>query len=346
MIANDRWFCDAHLIIRGDNFQPISSVQIAKLNSFLRLNDPPFDGLDDLLNALNLQNNLTSHQSSQIEIRILPPVDIISGSLIKGKFKVVLHAHPNFDTNTISLAIREFPEGPSTRKQIASSIKWRTRSDGLKIGVLQKSSRDAFAILVMLMAGTNTIRRQFFEDAQKVPNKRLPIISRFDAELKMLKKALNGDLDSDHFEKAVNSLAYLMGFSGIVLNETDAPDIILSSPNENLVLIECTTRIKDFSRKLGLLVDRKNGLINWLKTIGDRRKVYSYLVCSLPQNQIAYDAKELAKHKVVLLTKESLDNCINQLRFPRNLEQLLIDDEKYLESILTQSSLQTSLFNQ
>lgn len=348
MISNDRWFCDAHLVIRGDAQDPISSVDIAKINSQLRLGNPPFDGLNDLLSNFNLPNTITSHQQSQIEIRISPPIDmrIDESSLSTGKFKLLIHAHPQLDTKDISLAIREFPESLSSRKQVASQVKWKMRKDGLQVGNLQIKTKNSFAVQAILMAGSNTVRRQFFDDLLKVPNRRLPIFSSYDNDLKMLKRALNGDFDSNGFETAVNSLAYLMGFSGSVINENDAPDIILSSPNENLVLVECTTRVKDFATKLGKLVDRKNALITLLKSTGDSRKVYSYLVCALPRNQIAHEEKDLAKHKVVLLTKESIDVLLSELKFPKDLEQLLFDDEKNLESLLTQDSPQTRLFGQ
>jgi hypothetical protein len=348
MISNDRWFCDAHLKIKGDAQDPISSVETASINSQLRLANPPFDGLSDLLGNLNLPNTLTSHQESEIEIRISPPVDIRvdESTLSTGKFKLVMYAHPKLDIKNISLAIREFPESLSSRRQVASHVKWKIGRNGLQVGTLLIKTKNSFAVQAILMTGASTVRRQFFDDISKAPNRRLAIISCFDKDLKMLKRALNGDIDSDGFETAINSLAYLMGFSGSVMNEVDAPDIILSSPNENLVLVECTTRIKDFATKLGKLVDRKNALIASLKNSGDSRKVYSYLVCSLPRNQIAFEEKVLAKHKVVLLTKESLNSLLEQLKFPKDLEELLLDDEKQLESFLTQDFHQSNPFGQ
>lgn len=340
MISNDRWFCDAHLQITGDAQNPLSAVEIVKVNSYLRLNKLPFDGLNDLVNNLNIPDTLTSYKQSQIEIRISPPIDmrIDESSLSKGKFSLILHAHQKLNTKNISLAVREFPENLTSRKQVASKVKWKTKEDGIQVGELQINSINSFAVQAILMAGYNTVRRQFFDDILKVPNRRLSAFSNFDNELKTLKRALNGDFDSNGFETAINSLAYLLGFSGTVMNESNAPDIILTSPNENLVIIECTTRMADFVTKLGKLVDRKNSLINLLQTTGDSRKVYSYLVCGLPKNQIAHDEKYFARHKVTLLTKESLDELLNQLKFPRDLEELLSDDERTLESLLLQNN--------
>lgn len=334
MISNDRWFCDAHLRIGGDSINPFSAAEIAKLNSELRLNPTPFDGLQDLISHLNLTDPLSGHHQPAIELRIFPPVDmrIEESKLSKEKFTLILHGHSKLNTKEISLAVSMFPENERSRKQLAPNIKWKRKKDGTQIGKLQIQAKKTFAVLAILMAGSNTVRRQYYDDFQRLPNRRLVAISNFDENLKMLKRGLT-DIDSTSFEIAVNSLAYLLGFSGSVLNETDAPDIILSSPQENLVVVECTTRIKDFSVKLNKLVDRKNALLALLAETNDSRKVYSYLVCGLPKKQIAYDEKELARHKVSLLTKESLDLLLTQLKFPRDLEQMLLEDEKDLELI-------------
>jgi hypothetical protein len=346
MISLDRWFCDAHLNVNGDDISTFSSTEIAKIDNELRLGTLPFDGISDLLSYLNLPNVLKGRTSSRIEIRISPPVDIRldESRLSKGRFKVILHAHPQLNIDNIALAIQTYPESKFYRIQLASKIKWKPIKGGIQRGSLNIRMTKAFAVKAILMAGQNTIRRQFFDDITKVPNRRLACIASFDNDLKMLKRGLNGELDSNGFEIAVNSLAYLLGFSGSVMNETDAPDIVLSSPSESIVLVECTTRIKDFATKLGKLVDRRNGLINMLKAAGDSRKVHGYLVCSLPKNQIAQEDKDLAKHKIVLLAKESLDELVNGLKFPINLDNLLSENEKRLDSMLEQDPLQSKLF--
>lgn len=337
MVSNDRWFCDAHLVILGDALDPFSTVEIAKINSELRLNQLPFDGMHDLFDYFNLQDCISTYKQPQIEIRISPPIDLISSQChtSNGKFNLILNAHPNLEKKNVSLAIRTFTSANQSlplRKQIAEHIKWLKENDR-QIGTLEIDVENAFTSQAILMLGTNTVRREFFEDIAKVPNRRLFTLSFFDKELKRLKLALYGS-DSDQFEKAVNSLAYLLGFSGCLMNETNAPDIILSSPNENLVIIECTTKISDFSSKLGKLVDRKNSLIKELSDLGDPRKVYSYLVCGLPKDQININERELATHKVTLITQELINGLLNKLKFPQNLEQLLIEDEATLEKYL------------
>lgn len=335
MISKERWFCDAHLRVSGGTINPFSPTEITKINDDLRLLPMPFDGLPDLLNYLNLNDPMSGHSQSAVELRIFPPIDmrIADSHLSKEKFTLLLHGHSRLNTQDISVAVRMFLEDHKSRKQLAANIKWSRKKDGTQIGRLQLQAKKTFAVLAILMAGGNTVRRQFYDDFQRLPNRRLVAVSKFDENLRMLKRGL-AETDANAFEIAVNTLAYLLGFSGSVLNENDAPDIILSSPQENLVVVECTTRIKDFFAKLNKLVDRRNALLSLLAETNDSRKVYCYLICGLPRDQIAYDSKELARHKVTLLTKESLDLLLNQLKIPMDLEQMLLEDEKQLEAFL------------
>lgn len=335
MISNDRWFCDAHLLINGDALNPFSSTEFTKIDSELRLAELPFDGIEDLLNFLSLPDTLSNHKQTQIEVRIYPPVDVLidESSLSNNQLNLTLHAHPTLDTKTISLAIQEFSNGSSIRKQVAPQIEWKPVENQRQVGNLSLNTENAFAIKAVLMAGRNTVRRRFFEDILKVPNRRLFNISVFDNELKRLKKDLTDTNNSDHFEKAVNSLAYILGFSGCVMNETEAPDLILSTKNDNLVIIECTLKVSDFHTKLGKLVDRKNTFIEFLKKSGDNRKVHSYLITGQSKTAIPHDEKLLLNHDVVLLTKESIVELLENLRFPQEPDDLLLADERHLESL-------------
>ena len=111
MISNDRWYCDAHLLVLGKHKNPISNIEMAKINSALRQGELPFDGLNDLVTYLNLPDPFSGQRQPQIEIRISPPTDIRieESSLSKGKFNLILHAHPKLNTKNISLAFRTFP---------------------------------------------------------------------------------------------------------------------------------------------------------------------------------------------------------------------------------------------
>ena len=93
MISNDRWFCDAHLVTLGDALDSFTTVEIAKINSELRLGRLPFDGINDLFDYFSLPDCISTYKQPQIEIRISPPVDLISSQCqtSNGKFNLTIH---------------------------------------------------------------------------------------------------------------------------------------------------------------------------------------------------------------------------------------------------------------
>lgn len=334
MSSPDRWYTEGHIAIRADSRNPISDLELIEIDTALRANDIPFDGLNDLLSFLTLQNTITGHHQPIIEIRIAPPIDIINNEtrLSADTLVLVLHAHPAFDLKAAKVALKEFPQHSNSRKQISNLIKWEGKQDR-QVGVLNLPISDAFVVQVLLSLGNITIRRQFFEDTSKSPNRRYLAITCFDKDLKRLKQTLTESFDAPRFEIAINALAYMLGLSGTQVPETNAPDLVLSTPDDNIVIIECTLRIADFGTKLGKLVDRRNSLRSLLEAVKENRKVYAYLICGLSDKDIVYDINSLANNNVTLLTRESLEKLLDQVKLPIDIEKLLLEDESRLEAI-------------
>lgn len=288
----------------------------------------------DLTGWLGLKNPLHSSESPSINIRVLPPVDIIfHGSILdKDVLNLLIYAHPNFDLSRLDLAIRAVPGiGVKSRKQVTSEIKWKRIRKGKREGVARILLDKADSVLTMLMIGGITVRRQWFLDAAKSGNNRLVAVQLFDKELRMIRTALFESGDPTRFEMGVAVLLFLMGFSSAVQLENDSPDIIVTTPGGRLILVECTTRIADFSSKLGKLVDRKSSLTKLLQGSKSPFRVDGILVCGLPKDQIATRSNELQAHQVVLLTKDELFSALERLRFH-------IDPDKFIDDSIAQMS--------
>ena len=107
--------------------------------------------------------------------------------------------------------------------------------------------------------------------------------------------------------------------------ETDAPDLIVTTPSGRLAIVECTTRIADFASKVGKLVHRRGSLSKSLGSSVQRLTVSAILVCQLPRNQIAAQTSALGLHQVILLTGEDLAEAFNRLRFTTDPDRMLDD---------------------
>lgn len=338
MSHRERWFSDLHLQVFGSRRPQPSPTELAGIDNALRLAHPPFDGLSDVASWLGLRAPGTWPDPPAISIRVGPPVDLITDAcgLTDDKLSLTLHAHPQFDVSRVGLAVRAVPgDALDARRQAASEIVWSGVRDGRLVGSAQIQLRHADNALVMLMIGTSTVRRQWFLDPAKARNNRLQAVQHFDEDLKKIRQAVLESSDSAKFEQGVASLLFLLGFSPVGLIETDAPDLIVTTPGGKLAIIECTTRIADFASKLGKLVDRRGSLSKSLTASGHHPLVSAALVCRLPRDQIAAKVDELHTHNVILISGEDLVRGLDQVRFPNDPDRMLDEAQKRVSSSAT-----------
>ncbi|WGG52807.1 hypothetical protein [Rugamonas sp. DEMB1] len=319
MYHENRWFCDLHLQIIGPRPTFQINIDFTKIDNQLRASTPPFDGLSDLGNWLSLTIPRNASFQPSINLRIAPPVDIMTAqsSLENDELRLVVHAHPSFDINKVAIAVRAVPGQALTgRRQAASELIWGPKEQNPRRGVACIKIAHADNALAILMLGQDTVRRNWFIDPYKARNSRLLATGLFDNDLRRLKKAIFETSDSREFEKGIGSLSFLLGLTPALQVESDAPDLIITTPNGRIALVECTLRIADFQTKLGKLVDRSRALSKFLASSNHNARVYSILICALPKDQITFDYLELQARKVTLITKEDLLNAFEKMRFP------------------------------
>ena len=336
MVLRERWFSDLHLRLHGSQPLSVPDTDLARVDNGLRLAEPPFDGLADVAGWLGLRQ-VSGSMLPTLDIRIGPPVDLIFArcSLADNKLSLTFLAHALFDTSSVNLSVRIVPgpAGLAARRTMAGAIVWGEAKDGLREGKLEASVEEADSVLVMLMIGTSTVRRQWFADSQKARNQRLAATLHFDKDLKMVRRALLEATDSATFERGAASILFLLGFNPAIQLETDAPDLIVATPAGRLAVVECTTRIADFQTKLGKLVDRR---VSLEKHLTATRHIgfppVAALICRLPKDQIAAHVDDVRSHKVILITGEDIEASLNQVRFPDNPDKMLADKLAELES--------------
>jgi hypothetical protein len=324
--SRETWFSELHMMVTGAQINGISSNEVANNDAALRSVEPPFDGLFDLCNWLNLKDARATGQASAINLRISPPVDFNFGAstLQDNNFNLALYAHPKFDTKKLNLATKEFPgRGIESRKQVNSFIKWNGIKEGKRSGVLKLKTMNADSLLAMLNIGDRTIRRQWFIDPTKAVNSRYVATQLFDKDLKQLNQSILDATDSNRFEQGIALLLYVMGFSAAVQLETNSPDILVSTPNGTIAVVECTLKISDFQSKVGKLAGRRNALITSLESTRHSVRVDAFLICGKPKEGIAIDTNLLINHKITLLSKEDIQELLSQLRVPKNPDEIL-----------------------
>lgn len=326
MGSRERWFSELHLQVVGSHIPCASPMDLAAVDSALRSANPPFDGLSEAAMWLGFAPPGTTTRPPFIDIRVGPPCDLIfqKCSLLNDRLDITLHAHPNFDTRRVGLAVRGAPGvGLDGRKQVSDEIRWGNVRAGRRVGKARVKLKNADSALVMLMIGRSTVRRQWFLDPQKARNNRLLAVQHFDQDLKMIRSAVLETSDSARFEQGVAALLFLLGFSPCLQLETASPDLIVTTPGGRLVIVECTTRIADFSAKLGKLVDRRGSLTKSLSASRHPSEVVAVLVCRLPRDQIAAQVEELRSRSIILIAGEELVSGFNLVRHSNDPDEIL-----------------------
>ena len=339
MVNDGRWFSELQLQVLGSVVSIPSPQSRLSIDNELRAATTPFDGVSDLLSWLGIDAAALNGGRPSITLRVCPPVDLIFDQCILKDDELLLefHAHPSFQIERLALAIRTEPQANlACRRQLASDINWREVVDGKRVGILHTALPNVDSVLTMLLIGQSTVRRQWFLDIAKARNRRWMAMQHFDESLQKIRNAVLDSTDGRRFEHGIASLLFLLGFSPVIPIETNAPDLIVTTPGGQLVLIECTLKIADFSTKLGKLVDRRASLSKALSSARHPSEILAVLICASERDQIALHEDELYGQKVLLLTREDLIESFDRVRHQSDPDMLVTSAFERVNSSATQ----------
>lgn len=321
---HDDWFSPLEIDVHGD--APTGTVERrSSIDHALRTAETPFDGLQDLVSRLGLPVPQPGRLST-LEIRVSPPVDLILDqcALLNDRLQLTLHAHPNFDVSRVLLALRtSLGNGTSGRMQIAHTVRWGEVEERRRTGRLEVDVPNAESALAMLVVGSRTVRRQWFQDPSRAPNYRLVAVQHFDRDLRMIRQNLFEANDSPRFEAAVGALLFLLGTAPAVQLETDAPDLIGTTPSGKVVLVECTMRFADVATKVGKLIGRSAAAAKVLQASGHFAEVVPMLVCRLPRDEIGVQKESIKQAGALLIAAEEISDALLRTRFRQDPDRWL-----------------------
>jgi hypothetical protein len=329
MLQRDKWMGEVHLQLSGEAWpHQLSPMDRIREDNALRAGQPPFDGVVELAQAVRLSDTRLSHQRPSITIRVSTPVDLLLNNLVLSENRLQLSfiAHTKFDRKKFAVAARGHPgEAMSTRKQIARSVRWQASKQSFREGKLDVELKNSESAIVMVTYAGQLVRRQWVIDPDRATNTRLAAMHSFDKELKQLRQALFESTDSVKFEQGVAALLFLLGFAPSPVLETQAPDLLVTTPAGALAVVECTTRMADVGSKLGKLVDRRELLAAQLTASGNPRRIHAFLVSSQTRAQVAADIGRTALLNITLITREDILQGLTRTRWPLDPDKLLED---------------------
>jgi hypothetical protein len=140
----------------------------------------------------------------------------------------------------------------------------------------------------------------------------------------------------------------MLGFSVAHLGSTprtqDAVDLIATTPNGHFAVIECTTGLLKADHKLPRVVERAETIRKRLDETGSRHlRVLAVIVTSKTRAEIAADVEQAERFKVLVITREDLEQYPIRTLAPPNAEQVFERGEQAVQAAAAKYEAQLPL---
>ena len=159
----------------------------------------------------------------------------------------------------------------------------------------------------------------------------------------MISQGFEKNPDSDEFEAGIANLMWVLGFSVIHLGSTDkttkAADVLASTPNGNILVLECTTGSLK-SDKVSILEGRAKAIRQSLVASGNSHlRVLAAIVTSRPLEEVRIRRDEVLKEGILVLTREDFKASFDRTLLYPNADRIFTEGEARLRIEPTPASL-------
>jgi hypothetical protein len=297
----------------------------------------PYEGLQELANEFAL--GPLTERSGYVEI-FAPNVSAIDTKLSKvagtnADIQVLLAK--GLDTGSVTLGYRIYLPGVATTRGTLSGadMQWSEELEYLR-GKATLQVPNAGVLNCSVSYDGVTQSHWWLADPTQAQNPRRAVYEAFDPKLETLRNIVGaaqsrGQAARD-LEAAVAWLLWMLGFSVAHLGGTprtrDAADLIVTSPSGNYAVVECTTGLLKAENKLALLYQRAQTVRDALAGSNAHLRVLPIMVTSRPTNEIALDLEAAVSLGIYVMTRENLENAINQTLMQPNADQLYAQTEQ------------------
>jgi hypothetical protein len=190
-------------------------------------------------------------------------------------------------------------------------------------------------------------------DPTTAPNAKRVVYELADNKLEILGDMLTKSQSmgaARELETGVAWLLWMLGFGAAHLGSTprtqDAVDLIATTPNGNFAVIECTTGLLKADHKLPRVVERAEIIRRRLAESGNRHlRVLAIIVTSKTRAEIVADVEQAERLKVLVLTREDLEQSSTRTLSPPNAEQIFEQGEQAVQAAAAKYEAQLPLLS-
>lgn len=308
---------------------PPSDTERIDLDWELRGQPTPYDGLTDLAAEVGLDPSRLDQ--AFLFVRAQNPAELDNASIVNGTLAQPACFLANGLTPAdIKLHYKVVSRQVVTKRAIIEGVnmKW-TPAENAARGVAEIPIPEGAALQCFVAVGGHVHHHGWFIDPTTFPNALRSILETYDHSLSTMTAALfdsgrRGGGDSRLVEAAIAWLMWMLGFSVAHLGATkqleDGPDLLATTPNRNVILIECTTGMLK-TDKLARLVERRSQLRKRLDASGhSQSRIVAMVVTTLGRDDIEADRPHAERLGVMVGTRESIEEAIQQTLIAQNPE--------------------------
>jgi hypothetical protein len=297
----------------------------------------PYDNLNDLL----LEYSLGANQGDSIKVDVIASnvAEVDLSTQVQGpKANVGVLLANGLSREKCRLGYRVFHQGRVvTRASIdGAMMRWEPQEHILR-GSAEIDVPNG-AVLGCIASYDGYAQHQgWIADPSTVQNPRRAVYEAFDNQATILRDFLENSQskgrDARDLEAGVAWLLWMLGFGVAHLGGTaktqDAPDLVATTPHGNFAVIECTTGLLKAENKLSRLIERAEMLRRRLDASGNRHlHVLPVIITSKDRDEIKADLEQAEKLGVVVVTKESLQETLNQTLMLPNPDKIYDEAEQ------------------
>lgn len=314
----------------------------------LRSASTPYDSLNELSVDFGLGGVIESAAIFEAVVPCVVEVDL-GRQVIDDKAVLGLIAFRGLDREKLSIGYRIFDKGAVVDRgsKSGNELAWQFK-DREQVGHVEIEVPPAALVNCYGRYDSVTYHSGWLGDPALVQNPRRATYERFDPGLvKLLENlAAKEKRFSRELESAVAALLWMLGFSSCHLgkNLQDGPDVLGTTPEGHVVVVECTIGGLKTDSKMARLLQRTAAVRDQLvRTSHQHLRVLPVMVTTLPAAEIAAEFEDAKVSGVYVLCSEGINTAVLRTLVPPRADQIFVEAEQELASSLRASSADQTL---
>ncbi|WP_018235237.1 hypothetical protein [Ensifer sp. BR816] len=289
----------------------------------------PFDNLQELMTEYGVGPLTAEFTQVQLEAHASVAVDLslrVQGEKADLGFLLA----KGLDTNKASLGYRVVSNNAVVTRSVVAGREMKWSENELHLRGLKQISVPSAAVIQCYASYDGIAQNEgWIADPINVQNARRAVYQTFDTKLEVIQDYLTRDQgkgNSRDVEDGVSWLSWMLGFSPAALGynprASDAPDLLVCSPNGNVAVVECTTALLPGDKLVQLLSRTVQVKQRLAKSGNSHLTVIPVMVTTRTRDEVKANLEQAERQGVLVVTQEVLLKSLNRTLVVPDAEQM------------------------